>query len=979
MRRTQILFCTAVLALLAAACTRELQPADPGLFSIGATLEGDATNSTVTDAGAFAWSDGDAMSYYNGSGFSSLSLTAGAGTSDGTFSGTLVGTFQKVAIVPETLTPSLSGDVLTLNLPETIAWTDGEADNYQVAKGFADGATDVSFKNIGGLVKLTLKGVPAGAEKMVFSTPGKNITGAFTLDITATEPVIETAAGANDHVTFTFDALAAATDMVFYVPVPLTTASDKYTFKFEVKDGTDATLWEFAGTTPNEITRGKLLLMPELSFVSIGGGGESSTLSLVIPSNFDGDWFLPKTKSNVSVKMNNTAGTINIKYATGATAEEKPANVYLEVISGTIATLDVDLADSHVELAGTGTISSVGAHTSVSTLVLKPGVEVGTLTINGGNAKIEGTISGKIVIPAGVTADGTNPVNVEVATDSNVAIETASDIAVKTDSGTTGDVAVTVSNGAAVVETEEGGEITVVSQSLLDLKKAFAEGGTYTMQEDIALQEALIAEEDMTVVLDLNGKTLSYGGTTTITGGLIQVKRGATLTVQDATATSTTVGNGKIVGGENAYAALQVTVKGDNDAKTAVLNINGGTIEGYYYAVTGNGSRNNTEITVNKAHIKGTCPVAVSEMNGGYGIFHPQQGTLTVKNSYTTIEGAGTGIEMRAGTLTVSSAKIIGGQDFAAKENGSGTTILGAAVSVSQHNTNLPISVTLSSGTYEGAYSLYEKDLQDGTAQDITLALKGGTYSGNIFSGECSKFISGGKYVEDPTTYLADNYRVKPETTYQVEKFVINDHVAEYKDIGSSMTVSGIYTLDADLSGSRFAAGITSAADITINLNGHSITSDSTYGTFFARASLKLTINGEGSIIDNNAGGSNVWVSSANSSVTINGGSFDAGSYCTSIYAENGTITINGGSFKCSNADSGNLDGNGNHRFLLNCKDANYKAGTAKIIVTGGKFYDFNPADNLAEGAGTNFVAAGYKSVQLPDEDGHKVWEVIAE
>ena len=53
--------------------------------------------------------------------------------------------------------------------------------------------------------------------------------------------------------------------------------------------------------------------------------------------------------------------------------------------------------------------------------------------------------------------------------------------------------------------------------------------------------------------------------------------------------------------------------------------------------------------------------------------------------------------------------------------------------------------------------------------------------------------------------------------------------------------------------------------------------------------------------------------------------------------------------------------------FLLNCYDANYTNGTAAIYVTGGKFAGFDPADNYAEGNGTNFVVTGYKSV-LTDE-----------
>ena len=44
----------------------------------------------------------------------------------------------------------------------------------------------------------------------------------------------------------------------------------------------------------------------------------------------------------------------------------------------------------------------------------------------------------------------------------------------------------------------------------------------------------------------------------------------------------------------------------------------------------------------------------------------------------------------------------------------------------------------------------------------------------------------------------------------------------------------------------------------------------------------------------------------------------------------------------------------------------------AKINVTGGSFYKFNPADNVSEGAGTNFVSAGYDSKASGD------WYVVS-
>lgn len=61
-------------------------------------------------------------------------------------------------------------------------------------------------------------------------------------------------------------------------------------------------------------------------------------------------------------------------------------------------------------------------------------------------------------------------------------------------------------------------------------------------------------------------------------------------------------------------------------------------------------------------------------------------------------------------------------------------------------------------------------------------------------------------------------------------------------------------------------------------------------------------------------------------------------------------------------------DNGDDERFTLNCLDANYRDGTATIEVTGGTFNKFDPANNLAEGAGTNFCAAGYTTEQKGDK-----------
>ena len=86
------------------------------------------------------------------------------------------------------------------------------------------------------------------------------------------------------------------------------------------------------------------------------------------------------------------------------------------------------------------------------------------------------------------------------------------------------------------------------------------------------------------------------------------------------------------------------------------------------------------------------------------------------------------------------------------------------------------------------------------------------------------------------------------------------------------------------------------------------------------------------------------------------------------IYVYEGKAIIEGGFFDIQQKNSGNDP----YRFLLNCYDANYKNGKAKITVRGGTFVNFDPSNNAAEGAGTNFVEAGYSVVA--EKHGSDTW-----
>ena len=196
------------------------------------------------------------------------------------------------------------------------------------------------------------------------------------------------------------------------------------------------------------------------------------------------------------------------------------------------------------------------------------------------------------------------------------------------------------------------------------------------------------------------------------------------------------------------------------------------------------------------------------------------------------------------------------------------------------------------------------------------------------------------------------------------------------KSFNTLMGNNGTVKLTDDVTTGRFGPGITAKNKVKLNLNSNDLTvtgltTSTSQGAIMARGTQEITIYGNGVI---NAGeGICVQANGADSVINLTGSTT---TYRTNrpggelIYCYSGTINITNGTFR----------NDGSTNYLLNCYDANYANGTAKIIVTGGKFYDFNPADNSAEGEHTSFVPAeGYtvtSAVVVEDEVEHTVYTV---
>lgn len=201
------------------------------------------------------------------------------------------------------------------------------------------------------------------------------------------------------------------------------------------------------------------------------------------------------------------------------------------------------------------------------------------------------------------------------------------------------------------------------------------------------------------------------------------------------------------------------------------------------------------------------------------------------------------------------------------------------------------------------------------------------------------------------------------------------DRVETVKKFLADVAAGGTVVVPMDF---VFTEPIIIEKDVTIDLNGHTLTNtpwdedgEANAYVFWVKNG-KLTLVGDGEVVAHDAVYSMaVWANGGD--VEINGGTYkNGGDSCDLVYAsKKGNVIINGGSFIPAGPASGTVPGTKNPYCALNIKDAN--RSTCTISVKGGRFYKFDPANNVSETDNTNFVVEGYESLAQGD------WFVVTE
>ncbi len=159
--------------------------------------------------------------------------------------------------------------------------------------------------------------------------------------------------------------------------------------------------------------------------------------------------------------------------------------------------------------------------------------------------------------------------------------------------------------------------------------------------------------------------------------------------------------------------------------------------------------------------------------------------------------------------------------------------------------------------------------------------------------------------------------------------------------------------------------GLTIANDVSIDLNNKKLGESIAYSDnnandkstmFYITGGGSLTVTGSGKVESDDL--YVFWVNGSadkEANLVIENGSYKAD--CSVVYVTYGKAEVKGGTFKIENELHPEYI-----KYMLNMKDGNGIAGTASIVVTGGSFTGYDPANSLSETPAKNFVKEGYKS-----------------
>lgn len=389
-------------------------------------------------------------------------------------------------------------------------------------------------------------------------------------------------------------------------------------------------------------------------------------------------------------------------------------------------------------------------------------------------------------------------------------------------------------------------------------------------------------------------------------------------------------------------------------------------------------TRDGVNIAATSANVSVTATISDFEANSPAAI-DPVTGTITDDTNVADNTGA-VKVFAAGGTATLDGNDVVLDRMSAGDGVKFTVTVKNASNVRTQYRTRLECDsddglfdeLDIKIGEYTGRTVTKWQPLEAATAEGETIAV----LSGEITLPADSAVMGKSCAISFAVEAVQFNADAKNEIHYPTDAADLKDSLSD----GGQVYIYKDFTTDESKTTSSDRTLINNPATIdleaTITVPG-SLENSSNWAAIFIASDTTINANAGGiNCVDKTdssaayGGGTYVANVMSGATVTVNGGTYYGGG--TTFQVDKGTLIVNGGFFSVY-PDINTKD----YRYVLNCIDGNYKNGTAKIIVKGGTFVNFNPADNAAEGAGTNFVAEGYSVIKEVKDEKTTLYTVV--
>lgn len=366
---------------------------------------------------------------------------------------------------------------------------------------------------------------------------------------------------------------------------------------------------------------------------------------------------------------------------------------------------------------------------------------------------------------------------------------------------------------------------------------------TITLLNDADVKNKIIISDGKNITLDLGGHNVTIS-----TLGMFFYVNNATFTVN---------GSGSIKEAAAYLAPIIMTGGPAGSENYSVVNVNNGvTLEGWAGMFIDQNKGNNYGMVFNAEN---ATLMGKNDTNGDAGVGLYVNGTINanVKIALTNVALSGTGdgmylagaadttinggsvtsnctgIEIRAGSLTLNNCNVTGGNgSVTTNANGNGSTSDNVALAVIQHTTKLPIHVEINGGTFKGTAALLESNPQknpEEATKQVGIIVNGGNFEGMVCKAEpkdgSSLGVMDGSFNSDVTDYVHASPTVKDNNG----KYYVGSTAKNVVENAESGSFEVLTASESEVLNVKSGVTIVNNSNTTIRVNGNEVAPEKSY------------------------------------------------------------------------------------------------------------------------------------------------------